>query len=175
MGFSRQESWSGLPFPSPGDLPDLGVLHFRKILYWATREALYCIRLYQSRSTEKLFCWPWRRKLLWPLFLFWSAWCLWYILSQDCFDYLDLLLFHTNFQIICSTSVKNVTGILIRIVLNLQIALGSMDINSPNSWAWLSFHFFEPAFSFISVLEFSGISAPWSNLFLIFYSFLMQL
>ena len=25
MGFSRQESWSGLPFPSPGDLPDLGI------------------------------------------------------------------------------------------------------------------------------------------------------
>ena len=23
MGFSRQEYWSGLPFPSPGDLPDL--------------------------------------------------------------------------------------------------------------------------------------------------------
>ena len=22
MGFSRQEYWSGLPFPSPGDLPD---------------------------------------------------------------------------------------------------------------------------------------------------------
>ena len=22
MGFSRQESWSGLPFPSPGDPPD---------------------------------------------------------------------------------------------------------------------------------------------------------
>ena len=22
MGFLRQESWSGLPFPSPGDLPD---------------------------------------------------------------------------------------------------------------------------------------------------------
>ena len=22
MGFSRQESWSGLPFPSPGDLPN---------------------------------------------------------------------------------------------------------------------------------------------------------
>ena len=22
MGFSRQEFWSGLPFPSPGDLPD---------------------------------------------------------------------------------------------------------------------------------------------------------
>ena len=25
MEFSRQESWSGLPFPSPGDLPDPGI------------------------------------------------------------------------------------------------------------------------------------------------------
>ena len=25
MGFSRQEYWSGLPFPSPGDLPHPGV------------------------------------------------------------------------------------------------------------------------------------------------------
>ena len=25
MGFSRQQYWSGLPFPSPGDLPDPGV------------------------------------------------------------------------------------------------------------------------------------------------------
>ena len=25
MGFSRQEYWSGLPFPPPGDLPDLGL------------------------------------------------------------------------------------------------------------------------------------------------------
>ena len=25
MGFSRQEFWSGLPFPSPGHLPDPGV------------------------------------------------------------------------------------------------------------------------------------------------------
>ena len=24
MGFSKQEYWSGLPFPSPGDLPDPG-------------------------------------------------------------------------------------------------------------------------------------------------------
>ena len=34
MGFSRQEYWSGLPFPSPGDLPNqglnLGLLHCRK-------------------------------------------------------------------------------------------------------------------------------------------------
>ena len=25
MGFSRQEYWNGLPFPSPGELPNLGM------------------------------------------------------------------------------------------------------------------------------------------------------
>ena len=25
MGFSKQEYWSGLPFLSPGDLPDTGI------------------------------------------------------------------------------------------------------------------------------------------------------
>ena len=25
MGFPRQEYWSGLPFPSPGNLPDPGI------------------------------------------------------------------------------------------------------------------------------------------------------
>jgi len=25
MGFPRQEYWSGLPFPSPGDFPDPGI------------------------------------------------------------------------------------------------------------------------------------------------------
>jgi len=25
MGFSRQEYWDGLPFPSPGDLPESGI------------------------------------------------------------------------------------------------------------------------------------------------------
>ena len=40
IGFSRQEYWSGLPFPSPGDLPDPETeatspvsLHCRQILY----------------------------------------------------------------------------------------------------------------------------------------------
>ena len=27
MGFSRQEYWTGLPFPSPGDLPNSGIKH----------------------------------------------------------------------------------------------------------------------------------------------------
>ena len=25
MGFSRQEYWNGLPFPSPGDIPNPGI------------------------------------------------------------------------------------------------------------------------------------------------------
>ena len=33
MRFPRQEYWSGLPFPSPGDLPNPGLLHCRQILY----------------------------------------------------------------------------------------------------------------------------------------------
>ena len=40
MGFPKQEYWSGLPFPSPGHLPNPGIelgllylLYFRQILY----------------------------------------------------------------------------------------------------------------------------------------------
>ena len=33
MGFSRQEDWSGVPFPFPGDLPDSGLPHCRQTLY----------------------------------------------------------------------------------------------------------------------------------------------
>ena len=36
MEFSRQEYWSGLPFPSPGDLPDPGLPHCRQTLYCLT-------------------------------------------------------------------------------------------------------------------------------------------
>ena len=36
MGFSRQEYWSGLPFPSPGDLPDPGteLPSLLSLLHW---------------------------------------------------------------------------------------------------------------------------------------------
>ena len=48
MGFSRQEYWSGLPRPPPGDLPDSGIETAsltspawagRFFIHWATREA----------------------------------------------------------------------------------------------------------------------------------------
>ena len=32
MGFPRQEYWSGLPFPSPGDLPDPGIKSMSPVL-----------------------------------------------------------------------------------------------------------------------------------------------
>ena len=32
MGFSRQEYWSGLPFPPPGDLPDSGIKPMSPVL-----------------------------------------------------------------------------------------------------------------------------------------------
>ena len=35
MGFSKQEYWSRLPFPPPGDLPDPGTEHTS--LAWAGR------------------------------------------------------------------------------------------------------------------------------------------
>ena len=54
MGFSRQEYWNELPFPSPGDLPDPGMEPRPPALRvvsctaggsftaWATREAPVC-------------------------------------------------------------------------------------------------------------------------------------
>ena len=45
MGFLRQEHWTGLPFPSPGDLPDPGIqlasraLQVISFTNQATREA----------------------------------------------------------------------------------------------------------------------------------------
>ena len=42
MGFSRKECWSGLPFPSPGDLPNPGIEpglpHCRQTLYRLSHE-----------------------------------------------------------------------------------------------------------------------------------------
>ena len=39
MGFSRQEYWSGLPFPSPGDLTDPGIEPSSPALQWI----LHCL------------------------------------------------------------------------------------------------------------------------------------
>ena len=45
MEFSRQEYWSGLPFPSPGDLStqgsNLGLTHCRQILYNLSHKGIF--------------------------------------------------------------------------------------------------------------------------------------
>ena len=70
------------------------------------------------------------------------------------------LYFHTNYEIICSSSVKNTIGSLIRITLNLQIAFGSiviftiliLQIYEHGIFLHL---FVSSLISFISVLQFS--------------------
>ena len=46
MNFSRQEYWSGLPFPSPGDFPTLGwnpgLLHCKQTLYHLSHQGSSC-------------------------------------------------------------------------------------------------------------------------------------
>ena len=65
--FSRQEYWSGLPFPSPEDLPDPGTEPLvscisRWILYhWATKEALSFLYL-QLKSLIKIQLWMYRTR-----------------------------------------------------------------------------------------------------------------
>ena len=41
MEFSRQEYWSGLPFPTPGGLPDLGIKPMSLIVSCIDRQILY--------------------------------------------------------------------------------------------------------------------------------------
>jgi len=54
--FPRQEYWSGLPFPSPGDLPasPASPQCCRQILYhWVIREALYLL-LNEGKGRDSL-------------------------------------------------------------------------------------------------------------------------
>ena len=53
IAFSRQEYWSGLPFPSPGDLPDpeidprtLCLLRCRRVLYLLSHQGSLYIYIY---------------------------------------------------------------------------------------------------------------------------------
>ena len=56
MGFSRQEYWSGLPFPSPGIFLtqelNPGLLHYRQILYHLSYQGS------QVRGSTAFFLFP---------------------------------------------------------------------------------------------------------------------
>ena len=60
-GFSRQEYWSGLPFPPSEDLPDPGMepvspAQQADFYHWATREDHFeLIKLYWERLRRKVF------------------------------------------------------------------------------------------------------------------------
>ena len=57
-GFSRQEYWSGMPFPSPGDLPDSGsnssLLQCRQILYHLSHQGSPELLQTIKRSSSKI-------------------------------------------------------------------------------------------------------------------------
>ena len=56
MGFPRQEYWSGVPFPSPGDLPNPGIE--------PTSSALQADSL-QSEPPGSYEVWMWLISLVW--------------------------------------------------------------------------------------------------------------
>ena len=60
MGFSRQEYWSGLPFPSPGDLPDPemesrspAVQAPYQLSYKGSLSDIHCVTNYPGGSVSK--------------------------------------------------------------------------------------------------------------------------
>ena len=59
MEFSRQEYWSGLPFPSPGDLPDPGIEPRSPALQADGLTSEPPLRSDQSLSRVRLFGTPW--------------------------------------------------------------------------------------------------------------------
>ena len=89
--------------------------------------------------------------------------------------------FHTNFRIVCSSSVKNASEYLIGIVLNVYIALGSIDILTifflPIHEHGMFFHFFvSSSISFISYgFQSTDILPLWLSLFQGILWFLVQL
>ena len=53
MGFSRQEYWSGLPFPSPGDLPHPGIEPASPAFLLHCRQILYCWTIGEAHNSKK--------------------------------------------------------------------------------------------------------------------------
>ena len=76
MEYSRQEYWSGLPFPSPGDLPHPGIkhqkknlLHCRQILYHLSHQGSPIANIEVSLKEWKkncffFFLWPFHHFIL---------------------------------------------------------------------------------------------------------------
>ena len=68
MGFSRQEYWSGLPFPSPGDLPNPGI-----------EPSLLCLQHWQMDSLPRA---PPGKPYFVTLLPFIDAWFIWWAVNK---------------------------------------------------------------------------------------------
>ena len=67
LGFSRQEYWSGLPFPSPGDLPNPGIEPKTPALQADSSEPpgnMFYIFLLYLKDYKKIFVCPDSLRLL---------------------------------------------------------------------------------------------------------------
>ena len=88
------------------------------------------------------------------------------------FGILGHLWFHIHFRIICSSSVKDVMGILIGITLNLQIALGSMIIltllSLPIQEHGIFSHFF-----ILSSISFNNVLSFFFKIFIYLFIYLL--
>ena len=97
MGFPRQEYWSRVPLPSRCVELSLGFLFCSIDLY-------FCLF-----ASTILSWWLWLCSRAWSQ----AGWFLQFHSSfSRCFGYSRVLYFHTNCEIICSSSVKNTIGSL---------------------------------------------------------------
>ena len=92
MGFSRHESWSGLPFPSPGDLPDPGMEHVSESPKLAGG-FFTSAPLERLQSNDICISFNWFVSLLWVLFfhLFASLVIFEWMPSNERFTFLDTI------------------------------------------------------------------------------------
>ena len=75
-GFSRQEHWSGLPFPSPGDLPNSGIepvspalqADFYSLSHQRTAQKGACMHIRMSILQRNKFSSCFFKKILLSLF-----------------------------------------------------------------------------------------------------------
>ena len=103
MGFSRQEYWSGLPFPSPGYLPEprdqtwVSLIGGRCFKLWATREVhgwFKSMRSTTGSAQDWYISCTWQfllSILLYPISSSLSHWDFWAVILQVQASHCDLL------------------------------------------------------------------------------------
>ena len=96
MGFSRQKDWSGLPFPTPGDLPDPEIepvpfpppaLAGGFLITGATREALLLFMELQLHMLLYYYPWIFEAQFILIVSLFPSDWIISIDLSSSSLDF----------------------------------------------------------------------------------------